>query len=285
MKLIGFTTTYNVRDIIDVIMPYVVSLGYDRFIVYDNMSTDGTPDLLSNYPFVEIRQWDTGGKLDEIAKRDLEINSFWECKKLEAEGEDVWMTWTDFDEVIFYYHDRNFKAFLDGLSGGGFNVFYDALIQPMLPNGHRKKDVYDFIHDGNFAHEYEGVVVNHQYSKPILFHVNEFDNLYFVPGNHFALSEDDNVKNAVDFPMTIFHFKYFFKDYANTKNTEYDVNKNAPDGYVDIHKNVCNLLYASSYPIKEYFHDKWKTININVLFRGNNNCWGELIYKDKFVIK
>ena len=33
IKLIGYTTTFNVEKIIDVVMPYVQFLGYDKFVV------------------------------------------------------------------------------------------------------------------------------------------------------------------------------------------------------------------------------------------------------------
>lgn len=69
MKLIGYTCTFNEAGMVPYVMPYVERMGYDKFIVYDNMSTDNTVELLSKYPFVEIRYYDTNGKFDDNAKR------------------------------------------------------------------------------------------------------------------------------------------------------------------------------------------------------------------------
>lgn len=281
MKLIGYTTSYNVADIVPVVMPYVELLGYDKFIVYDNQSSDNTVELLQKYPFVEIREWDTGGKFDEIGKRNLEIGAFVECRDMVKAGEDVWMTWTDFDEVIYCFHEKKFKPFLDGLKGNGYNCVYDIEIQPMLPKGYIKEEVYDFIKNSGLPHAYPGVVVNHIYSKPLLFHINDFRNLYFVPGNHYALSEDDNVKNAEGFEISFFHMKYFFHDYGNEKNNDY-VKINS--SYKDSLNNPSQILYSASYPISLYFMEKWKSIDTNHLYYngGNRKCWGKLVNKYEF---
>lgn len=280
MKLIGYTTTYNVESIVDIIMPYVSMLGYDRFVVYDNMSTDSTVDKLSKYPFVEIVKWDTGGVFNDNKKRDLEIGAFSECRELVNNGEDVWMTWTDFDEVLYYFHEIDFKSFLESFNAQGINCFYGPLIQPMLPIGCSRDDVINFVNSGRLPHEYDGVVVNHQYSKPILFHVNEFSNLYFIAGNHFILSEEDNVKNAENFPMTYLHFKYFFNDYSTEKLTQYINRGNKV--YDDRMYFAQSRIRGGAYPIQMYFERLWSKIDINQIHHERNDCWGKLTYKNNF---
>jgi len=284
IKLIGYTTTFNVEKIIDVVMPYVQFLGYDKFVVWDNQSTDRTVEMLSKYPFVEIREWDTNGVFDDVKKRGLEIDAYVESREIaNSTGDDVWMTFTDFDEVLYYFYDIKFKEYLNSLTQREINCFYDVMIQPMLPKGYDEETVRKFIADGNFPHEYDGVVVNHQYSKPILFHVNSFANLYFVPGNHYALCEHDNVKNALPCPMSVFHFKYYFHDYGLEKNAEYKKRPIVIDGYSLLDENFIRRIYSSSYPMQIYLAEKWKSIDINDIYGGRlDSCWGKLVFKDKF---
>lgn len=284
MKIIGYTTTYNVSDIVNIVMPYVEMLGYDKFVVYDNMSSDDTVEKLSRYPFIEVREWNTGGKMDEIGKRNLEVNAFEECRGLvDNDGEDIWMTWTDFDEVIYYFYDLPFKEFLTEAKRCGYNCFFDTMIQPMLPIGYDREKVNDFIKSGRFPHEYDGIVVNHQYSKPVLFHINLFDNIYFIPGNHFALSEDDNVKNMEHMPLSILHLKYFFHDAGERRNEEYAKKESVGyNHYASFDKCITKRLIGSSYPISHYFEKKWDEININRIFMGNNKSWGKIVWKEFF---
>ena len=56
MKLFGCTVVKNEEGMIPYVMPYVERLGYDKFVVYDDNSTDNTVEELLKYPFVEIRQ-------------------------------------------------------------------------------------------------------------------------------------------------------------------------------------------------------------------------------------
>ena len=46
MKLVGLTFTYNEENMIPYVMPYVERMGYDKFIVYDNESTDNTVEII-----------------------------------------------------------------------------------------------------------------------------------------------------------------------------------------------------------------------------------------------
>jgi len=285
MKLIGYTTAYNVAEIVPIVMPYIELLGYDRFIVYDNMSTDNTVDLLKAYSFVEVRPWDTGGQFDDCGKRDLEISATLECRSLTNDGEDVWMTWTDFDEVMFYGYDIDFKSFLDACGAHGMNVFWKNMAQLVLPIGYNKDDVVNFIKNGMLAHTYPGCLVNCTYAKPILFHVNEFDGMYFIPGNHFALcdlkDENSEIKNITGFPLYIFHFKYYFPTYGVNKNFEY-FNDKKNFVYSNMQATVATIqkIYGVSYPISMYLANEDRNIDINGLYTHDDSFWGGLYKKE-----
>ena len=81
MKLFGCTVVKNEEEMIPYVMPYVERLGYDKFVVYDDNSTDNTVEELLKYPFVEIRQMEETKTLNEFdcLKRDKQANFFTEC--------------------------------------------------------------------------------------------------------------------------------------------------------------------------------------------------------------
>ena len=101
VKLFGYTCTYNESMMIPYVMPYVERMGYDKFIVYDNESTDNTVELLKKYPFVEVRTYNSNGKFSDEKRNHLLIESYQECSNFDNDGDPIWMTWTDFDEVIY----------------------------------------------------------------------------------------------------------------------------------------------------------------------------------------
>lgn len=285
MKLIGYTTAYNVEELIPIVMPYVELLGYDKFIVYDNMSTDNTVELLKKYSFVEVIPWDTNGVFDDCAKRNLQIGASVYCRSLTEEGEDVWFTWTDFDEVIFYGYDIDFKSFLNGCQSRSMNAFWKNMAQLVLPIGYDKNAVDKFIADGFLAHTYPGCLVNCTYAKPVLFHANAFGNMYFIGGNHFVLAdmknENEGIKNITGFPIYLFHFKYFNPQYGVGKNLEYFQEK-SHFAYSNMQNSDSTIkkIYGISYPISMYLADDARNIDINSLYTYDNKFWGGVYKKE-----
>lgn len=67
----------------------------ERIVVYDNMSTDNTRELLHQDPRVEIRHYDSGGKIRDDLYLDIK-NHAWK----EARGKADWVIVVDFDEIF-----------------------------------------------------------------------------------------------------------------------------------------------------------------------------------------
>ena len=72
MKIAGVTLCFNESNMVKYVMPYWERIGIDKLIVYDNMSTDDTVKLLQQYPFVEVRTFDTNGKFDDFENKYYE---------------------------------------------------------------------------------------------------------------------------------------------------------------------------------------------------------------------
>lgn len=79
MKLFGCTVVKNEEEMIPYVMPYVERLGYDKFVVYDDNSTDNTVEKLLKYPFVEIRQMKETNNLADFdrEKSHIQANFFY----------------------------------------------------------------------------------------------------------------------------------------------------------------------------------------------------------------
>ena len=104
IKILGVTITYNNEDKVPYVMPYYERMGIDKLVVYDNNSTDRTVELLSKYPFVEIRHYET----DEY-REDLLLQFKTEIQN-EFRGQYNWCISADFDEV--FYSEQDFREVL-----------------------------------------------------------------------------------------------------------------------------------------------------------------------------
>lgn len=263
MKIIGYTCTYNEEEYIPYVMPYIEAFCYDKFIVYDNFSTDKTVELLKEYPFVEVRSYDTGNKFDNDMICKLHTLSFNECKKLSENGELVWFTWTDFDEVLFFNTDEDFRPILEGdYHTRGYNCFFKTMMNLTPPEG---KD--SFLEDVDckkmMVHECEGIRVSvwHGGMKPTMIAVNDFSASYFIPGNHYMLAKMEEGKVLKNYDdccrMYGFHLKYIDKNALRNKWIGYA--KKGKMEYLDRANNIDRIfrkVRGTSFQLQDYFlHD------------------------------
>lgn len=268
MKIIGFTCTYNEEKWVPYVMPYVEAFGYDKFVVYDNGSTDRTIELLSKYPFVEVRQWNTNGKFDNSAKCRVQWQSFEEARRIAKIGQPdeelVWMTWTDFDEVLFFNSDCDFRGILEGdYNTRRYNAFYKNMVNLFPPREMENKEPKDYLHEGQMFHTYPNVRGNIWVGgmKPTMFAVNAFDAVSFVGGNHygFCRMRSGHVLKGYDDCCRIygFHLKFIDKNALKEKWEGYACR--GEDMYTDLVKKI-DVLYEGqigiSFPLEQYFlHD------------------------------
>lgn len=258
MKLIGYTCTYNNAYLVPYVMPYVTLLGYDKFIVYDNISDDNTVELLSKYPFVEIRKYDTGGVFNEDYRTKLHILSIHECMDIidKNNGEDVWMTWTDFDEVIWPNILISFKPYLDALhSVWGYNYFSAKMVDLFFPDlkSHKPENKKQLIHC-------DDAIMGHWWmrdgNKPSLILVNEIDDFMVVDGNHMMFARAKNGKGLLNLNDTgnihAFHLKYV--DMPELfQMQEIWRSRNRPSTDDHDYETVFKNYLSASFPLTEYF--------------------------------
>ncbi len=265
MKLIGFTCTYNEAEMVPYVMPYIERMGYDRFIVYDNESTDNTVELLKQYPFVEVRTYKTD-KVNKVEIRTkLMADSFTEAHRYSYSNnkEIVWMSWTDFDEVIFPIHLYR-KTLKELLSWEYYmyNVYESSLVNIIPQKDIEQEKLLEFVKNGNFIHEFPGLRCklwdNWLGHKTLLIRINDFETIMCFNGNHkcgLKPHKDKDIKKIPD-GLHAFHLKYVNKNsFINKLKTDNYLNNTTT--YKDMNGAKFNTIFEStyntSYPLEYYF--------------------------------
>ena len=201
MKLYGVTSVYNEEDLVPIVMPYLERMGYDKLVVWDNGSTDRTVELLEQYPFIEIRHYDTEF-FKETEKCTRIVNTVSEFAWLpKGENEAVWATICDFDEVFqFNVPPSSFLTFRDYLllmSAKGYKQFREHQWL-LMENGERVCYGEPFY-----------------WNKPNLFRVDGNTTLFLSVGQHDANIKygDEEPKIAYDTKMlSALHLKYYNRE-------------------------------------------------------------------------
>lgn len=212
MKIAGVTLCFNESKMVKYVMPYWERIGIDKLIVYDNMSTDNTVELLQQYPFVEVRTFDTGGKFDDFRHVKIKVET---CLELKAAGYD-WIYAGDFDEVLYSFND-NFREELQKIEKLGGNAFIRDMVHPFSPEPF-EFDSSKLIHEQcthfltwhDYTHKWGG-------SKLLLFKASDIDKVSYAPGAHScSIKHKNNDVNIFGYPFIAFHLK--FSDFNALEN-------------------------------------------------------------------
>ena len=259
MKLIGYTCTYNEEALIPYVMPYIEAIGYDRFIVYDNGSTDRTVEILSTYPFIEIRHYDSDGKFDDIVKAKVQTEAYKECLEL-AKEDRIWFSFTDFDEVLFFNNENPFKDMFFSLSlTYGYNCYFKRMVNLLPPKG--VDSPIELMHDGQMVHTLEGMrgcFWTGGGMKPLLILVNDFPKVSFVGGNHYAITHGEGNNEIKPYNDTselqAFHLKFVDKLVSKARRKSFA--ERGRDRYINLYENADAMfekMFGSSFPLENYF--------------------------------
>lgn len=262
MKLYGYTRTYNEEELIPYVMPYVERLGYDKFIVWDNCSTDRTVELLKKYPFVEVRTYDTNGKFDDDRAIKLMFCSIQERLENIKNNEETWMTWTDFDEVIFsneieLYEKRknNNFTFFRGLLENAYKQGYN-LCAPQMYHLLSKK----FPPQNALVHEnVERCCLWLLGRKSLIFNLNNFIDVKTTLGFHQSFWKFKNGTKdfSEDIGICAFHLKYL--DYEYNLKKDIKMNERSIECYSKDKEEFdirYNCIWKRSFPLELFFANK-----------------------------
>ena len=253
MKFFGYTVVYNEETLVPYVLPYILQMGYDKYVIYDDGCTDNTiPLLISGLTtagvayevrptIVNNKDYDFDGR-----KRDSQLDAINECKRIIAETqESVWMTFTDFDEVIYCSRERQryFKEYLEMEDDRGYNFFSGRMLN-LIWDGKEKDDTL-------LPHQWDGVRGAWWLSegmKVTLIKVNDFANFMVYCANHYLGVRMEKEKTPKDLSgcgeFHGFHLKYFDKNSFVSKTARHYGQD--PQAYL-------KRVKACSFPMDMYF--------------------------------
>lgn len=260
--LVGVTCTYNESEMVPYVMPYVERMGYDKFIVYDNESTDNTVELLKQYPFVEVRTYSTNGLFNDDLRTVKIFETLQEYHKLSLNNKKlICFVNVDFDEVLFLTspHTLPLKPWLRmRYINRGNNIFSDTMINILPPT----KDIPDdFYKNDKYVHLHDNMKCNYWTSygdKTTLLILNDFETIQITPGNHFILLKPREGKQIINLKNTNelfgFHLKYINKNIIERKHIGIkDRNYLSNSAYISNIEDIYDALYTNAFPLCDFF--------------------------------
>lgn len=205
-----FTICYNESAIIPIAIAYWNYIGARSVTVFDNGSTDGSVELLSQYPgWITVKHFDTGGKIVDKALQEIK-NNCW--KNSDAD----FCVVGDFDEFPYCYDFNKLFDFLiendyDIVQGIGVNVMSEE-----FPENISRLELC-LREDMRFS-------FSKHMNKSLLFRPNRLSETDYTIGAHFCEAKKKNGEPAkslfgVEFEGGVFtlHYKNLGLNYLNNK--------------------------------------------------------------------
>lgn len=243
-------------DILPFVRKYWERISAD-VIVYDNGSTDGSLEYLSDIPYVTIKHFDSDGQNDIIHK-EVKEQAYLEYK----DKYDIIII-TDMDEV-FYFDD--FKAVSRAFIDGGYNVLMTPIVslcEDFKPPFSEDK----YLHQ--LCHKFYKQRMNHMngfddYSKLSIFNTKVTDKVEMSVGQHYVKTLP---YMRIMLPNNGFNLHI---DKGFGLNYKYNVRQRMYANLSQTNKRYGMAIeYADSYEKleREYKNNQEKSFDIN-----DNNC-------------
>lgn len=226
MRLIVYTLCFNESDIIPYIVDYWKNLqsqvDYFKVVVFDNYSTDNSVELLSKYPWIEIRQFHSDGQNDIIQAQIK--NQCW----LEAKGKADFVIVQDFDEILW---TSTLREELQYMKDNDFNVMATkgwTFCGSEIPSYQEGVYLHQQVKRGYYQR------INHmkeleQFFKFMLIDPNKLETMSWSVGNHIC-----NPKPSM-------------KLYESDKSIAFHINKGLSEQYfVDKRKRMGKRLSSTN---------------------------------------
>ena len=163
-KIQIYTFTYNNADILPFVIDYWKSYA-TKVVVYDNMSTDCTINLLQQYDWIELYQYDTNNKYDIDKINQIKQECISNSKLLKNID---YVLVCDIDEVLRYTDDLD-KVLADGITNkSNVNLNYYEVLFNKFPNYQQDILLQNFAEFGAV----ESLHINKKSVKPVLINLH-----------------------------------------------------------------------------------------------------------------
>ena len=256
MKICTIVLCKNEMDILPFVRKYWERISTD-VIVYDNGSTDGSLEYLSDIPYVTIKHFDSDGHNDIIHK-EVKERAYLEYK----DKYDIIII-TDMDEVFFF---DDFKAVSEAFIDGGYNILMTPIIslcEDFMPPYSEDK----LLHEQ--CHKFYRQRMNHMkgfddFSKLSIFNTKVTDQVEMSVGQHYVKTSPDMKIMLSKNGFNLHIDKGFGLDY------KYKVRQRMYANLSDTNKRYGMAIeYADSYEKleREYKNNQKNSFDIN-----DNNC-------------
>lgn len=211
MKIHLYTLCYNEMPILPFVIDYWKRIGISKAVVYDNYSTDGSDEYLSNYDWIEVRKFESDGLNDSIHKAIK--NSCWK----ESKGEADFVIVCDIDECI--YSKIPLSIYLEEMKKERCNVLCNSWYA--LCGDKSLEEIRQEYKEGTYLHQIIGKGykqnINHskgfgEYGKFILINPDEIEDIQWSVGQHKILSIKPYLKLYVAKDIITFHINKGFNE-------------------------------------------------------------------------
>ncbi|MEM4655327.1 MAG: glycosyltransferase family 2 protein [Thermosphaera sp.] len=201
-SIIVYTVCFNEELILPHFLNYYSRIA-NKIVIYDNQSTDQSVNIATSYPNVELRSFDTGGKVSELTLTNIRRNCWKEEKSdyVIVCDADEFLYVKDLQEFLAKHHDY------DVFRPVGFNM-----VSNKFPTDYGKL-ITEQVKSGAYAPAF---------SKMVLFKPETVREIGYGPGSHKAypvgfkqLKVYDALQNNAD--LKLLHYKFLGLDYVTKR--------------------------------------------------------------------
>jgi len=202
-------TLYTIFYNEEVILPFFLnhySKFVDRFVFYNNQSTDASVEIINNYGLKDFKI------INHITNHEIRDDLYLHIKNnaWKDDGSDFVIV-CDTDEILY---SENIKDVFD--SNPNVPFFYTTgynMVSETVPTD-TSLQIYDTIKTGAIAPNY---------SKVLAFNPKIVKEIYYLPGCHSCYPTGYNglPLSGIQSNLKVLHYKFLSIDYVNKKHSDY----------------------------------------------------------------